>query len=134
MLNHEVQKSCALYHDCEKLLRQTLEFLGFTDLSGERFHIPDRDTIRIPAALLLAPFSLEGTGCFIQRVAEVNPHLAGTPYSPPLLDKRLAAEQMRLHIERVIAVLVPLGVSLLQSGVMMGHNRASSQGFRRISR
>src|SRR5215813_13177548 len=102
--------------------------------SGEGVHIPNRDTIRIPAALLLELFSLEGAGRLIQRIAEFNPYLAWVPYSPPLSDKRPAAEQMRLHIKRVIAVLVPLGLSLVQPGVIMSHNHASSQGFRRICR
>jgi hypothetical protein len=44
------------------------------------------------------------------------------------------AEEVRLYSQKVIAVLIPLRIALLQPDIVRGHHGAASEGFKRTFR
>jgi hypothetical protein len=67
---------------------------------------------------------MKGRGHLLQGVAELDFHLSRVANPPPFADKRLAAEEMWLHVQDVIAVLIVLGLVLVKAGIGRGHGVA----------
>ena len=78
--------------------------------------------------LLLAQLCAEDAIRLFPSVTEFNPYLAGVPYPSPFADKGPAAKKIWLQIEVVIAVLIAVGIALLQSSERWGHDYCTVSG------